>query len=89
MVLYINSCVREESRTDRIARAVLGKIGNVFEEVYLPKMQLQPLSAERLDKRTRLIENGDYTDDMFSLAKQFASADIIVISAPFWDLSFP
>ena len=89
MVLYINSCVREESRTDKIARAVLGKIGDNFEELYLPKENLQPLTGEKLDKRTRLIKKGDYSDELFSYAKQFASADTIVISAPFWDLSFP
>jgi len=89
MVLYINCCVREDSRTDKIARAILGKIGNDYSEIYLPKENLQPLSRERLEKRTRLIENGDYSDEMFSYAKQFASADTVVISAPFWDLSFP
>lgn len=89
MVLYINCCVREDSRTDSIARAVLKKIGDDFEELYLPEENLQPLSRERLEKRTRLIESGDYSDEMFSYAKQFASADTVVISAPFWDLSFP
>ena len=89
MVLYINSCVRSESRTNRIARAVLEKLGNEYTELYLPDENLQPLSESRLEKRTRLIEKGDYSDEMFSLAKQFASAKKIVISAPYWDLSFP
>ena len=89
MILYINSCVREESRTDKIARALLDKLGEKYEEVYLPDESLQPLSAERLKKRTELISKGDYSDKMFDYAKQFSSADIIVISAPYWDLSFP
>ncbi|MBE6835111.1 MAG: ACP phosphodiesterase [Ruminococcaceae bacterium] len=89
MTLYINCCVREGSRTDKIAKAVLKKLGNGYTELYLPDEKLQPLSAERLEKRTRLIEKGDYSDEMFFYAKQFASADKIVISAPFWDLSFP
>ncbi len=89
MVLYINSCVREESRTERIARAVLKKLGGEFTEVYLPDENLMPLTAERLEKRTKLIEKGDYSDEMFRYAKQFAAADTIVISAPYWDLSFP
>ena len=42
-----------------------------------------------LKKRTALIESGDYSDRMFEYAKQFASADTIVIAAPYWDLSFP
>ena len=42
-----------------------------------------------LDRRNRLIEAEDYSDPMFALARQFASADRIVIAAPYWDLSFP
>ena len=89
MILYINSCVRGESRTDRIARAVLEKLGGEYTEVYLPNEKLQPLSEEMLEKRTRLIEQGNYSDEMFACAKQFALADKIVISAPYWDYSFP
>ena len=47
------------------------------------------LDRETLNKRTSLIEQGDYSDPMFDYAKQFASADTIVIAAPYWDLSFP
>ena len=35
MTLYINCCVREESRTDRLARAVLHKLGGDFTELNL------------------------------------------------------
>ena len=48
-----------------------------------------PLTKETLEKRTRFIENGDYTFPIFKYAKQFAEAEIIIISAPYWDLSFP
>lgn len=89
MILYINSCVREDSRTDKIARAVLEKLGGEYTEVYLPNENLELLSRERLEKRTRLIAQGDYSDEMFCYAKQLAAADKIVISAPYWDLSFP
>lgn len=89
MNLYINSCVRPESRTNRIAKALLEKLGGDFVELDLEKEGLVPLTNERLEKRSRLIEAGDYSDPMFDCAKQFAAADKIVISAPFWDLSFP
>ncbi len=89
MVLYINACVREASRTDRIARALLDKIGEPFEELYLPGEDLKPLDGESLNKRTELVKSGNYSDPMFRYAKAFAAADCIVISAPFWDLSFP
>jgi len=89
MILYVNSCVRENSRTDKIAKAVLSKLSEEYTELYLPDENLQPLSREKLEKRTELIEQGDYNNSMFRYAKQFASADKIVISAPYWDLSFP
>ncbi len=89
MVLYINACVREDSRTDKIARALLEKLGEPVEELYLPDEDIKPMNGERLNKRMELIEKGDYDNPMFDYAKSFANADIIVISAPFWDLSFP
>ena len=89
MTLYINCCVREESRTDRLARAVLQKLGGDFTELNLYEVNLKPLDKKTLNKRTALIEQGDYSDPIFDYAKQFASADSIVIAAPYWDLSFP
>ena len=89
MTLYINCCVREKSRTDRLARAVLQKLGSDFTELKLYEENLKPLDRKMLNKRTALIEHGDYSDPIFDYAKQFASADTIIISAPYWDLSFP
>ena len=89
MTLYINCCVREESRTDRLARAVLQKLGGDFTELKLYEEKPKLLDRETLNKRTALIEQGDYSDQMFDYAKQFAGADTIIIAAPYWDLSFP
>ena len=89
MILYINACVRKDSRTDRIARALLNKLGGAYEELRLPDLNIRPLDEERLNKRTQLIESGQFGDPMFDYAAQFAAADTIVIAAPFWDLSFP
>ena len=89
MTLYINCCVRKESRTDRIARALLDKMGGEYTEIFLPDLDLKPLSAEASDKRDRLCAAGDYSDPMFDLARQFAAAERIVIAAPYWDSSFP
>ncbi len=50
---------------------------------------MHPLSEERLNRRTELIERREYSDPMFRLARQFQRADEIVIAAPYWDLSFP
>ena len=89
MVLYINACVRKESRTDRIAECLLEKLGGEYEEVKLSERNLKPLSEEMLVKRTQLIEKGLFSDPMFDQARQFQQAEQIVIAAPFWDLSFP
>lgn len=89
MILYINACVRKESRTDRIARALLDKLSEPYEEVRLTERKLLPLDEERLNRRTKLLEEGQYDDPMFEDAVQFARADVIVIAAPYWDCSFP
>ena len=89
MFLYVNACVRGESRTDRIARALLQTLCNEYEEVKLSEEIPEPLSEELLWQRTELIEQGDYDHPMFRLARQFQRADVIVIAAPYWDLSFP
>lgn len=89
MILYINSCVRKESRTNRIAKALIEKLGDECTELKLCEENLKSLDEVTLEKRTNLIANRDYSDPIFDYAKQFASADTIVISAPYWDLSFP
>lgn len=88
MTLYINSCIRSESRTDRLARAVLKKMGE-FTELYLPDADLSPLNRETLSRRTALLAAKQFDDPMFDLAHQFADAEKIVIAAPFWDGGFP
>ena len=89
MTLYINCCVRKESRTNRLAKVVLQKLGKDYTELKLYEENLRPLDLEKLNRRTELIERGDFSDKMFDCAKQFANADTIVIAAPYWDLSFP
>lgn len=88
MILYVNANVRTESRTHRIALALLDKLG-AYEEIKLKEMDLKPLDETRLKERTDLINAGRLDDDMFGLARQWANADTIVVAAPYWDLSFP
>ena len=89
MILYVNCCIRPDSRTDRLARALLRRLDGPVKERKVRQLGLKPLSLETLDRRTALIEAGDYADPMFDLAREFAAADQIVIAAPYWDLSFP
>ncbi|MGI6721991.1 MAG: NAD(P)H-dependent oxidoreductase [Anaerovoracaceae bacterium] len=89
MTLYINACVRKNSRTDELARELLRQLDPEFRERKLAEEPLSVLSDERLEYRTKQIEEGNFDDPMFAYAREFASADKIVISAPYWDLSFP
>ncbi|MCR5121549.1 MAG: NAD(P)H-dependent oxidoreductase [Ruminococcus sp.] len=88
MTLYINSCVRKDSRTNRIAKALLDKMGE-YTELFLPAEDIRPLTEETLSKRDALLAAAKYDDPMLRYARQFAEADKIVIAAPFWDGSFP
>ncbi len=88
MILFVNCCIRSESRTKRLADSLLEKLGQ-YEEIKLEEINLKQINRERLNKRTSLIEDSEFDNPMFNLAKQWANADIIVIAAPFWDLSFP
>ncbi len=89
MILFLNACVREASRTKTLALAVLEQLDGEVTEVRLSELPLCPLSEERLAERSALIEKGEFSAPLFDPARQFAKADEIVIAAPFWDLSFP
>lgn len=89
MILFVNCCPRKNSRTLKIAKALLGALKEEYEEVNLYEEELFPLDEETLNKRTSLIKENDFSDEIFAYANQFASANTIVIAAPYWDLSFP
>ena len=88
-VLFVNACVRRESRTRILAESVLAELTGDITELKLWEEPLTPLDEATLHKRSRLAAAGDYSDTMFRYAKQLAAADIVVIAAPYWDLSFP
>lgn len=92
-VLFINACVRDESRTYRLCKDFLNKFS--FEndceikEVTLEKEKLEPLYKETLLKREKDIKTKNFSHQMYDDAKVFKEVDLIVIGAPFWDFSFP
>ena len=88
-ILHINACVREDSRTKELAQYTLNKLQGNVEEINLDFEKIEPLYKERLNLRDSLLKDKNYNHIMFKYAKQFANADIILISAPYWDLSFP
>jgi FMN-dependent NADH-azoreductase len=67
----------------------LKNLSGVVEEIKLYQQDLSPLSLKEIETRDLCSKNNDFSNDIFNLSKQFAKADIIVISAPYWDLSFP
>jgi FMN-dependent NADH-azoreductase len=88
-ILFINACVRTNSRTLELANHLLEKLFGNVEEVNLYQKDLSPLTIKELEIRDNATKSKDFSSNMFNLAKQFANADIIVIAAPYWDLSFP
>ena len=88
-ILYINSSVRKESRTDELARHLLKKLNGNITEINLEKENIEPLNSMTLNERNEILSNNDFSNEKLKYARQFANSDIIVISAPFWDLSFP
>lgn len=88
-ILFVNACVREGSRTLRIARHVLEKLQGAIKEVDLQREGILPLDRERLEKRDLSARRNEWDDPIFRHARRFAAADQIVIAAPYWDLMFP
>lgn len=89
MILFINACVRKESRTKRLADRLLAEKKQDVTELCLEEIAFPLVNEAFLERRDRLIGAKEFDDPSFSLARQFAAADEIVIAAPFWDLSFP
>lgn len=88
-ILFINACVRKNSRTLVLAKKVMQDMDGEITELDLSVENIAPLDSVLLEKRESLLSNGKTDDPMLAYAKQFANADEIVIAAPFWDLSFP
>jgi FMN-dependent NADH-azoreductase len=89
MVLFVNGCVRKNSRTLELAKAVLEQLPGSVEEIRLYPEGPEGLDSETLALREALLAEGTIDHPMFSHARQFAGASTIVIAAPYWDLAFP
>lgn len=86
-VLFIDACVREQSRTRALAEAVLNRLSGTVTTVRLSEQNLTPMTERELLEREA--KNRNLDDPLFSYAKRFSEADCLVVAAPFWDLSFP
>ena len=95
-VLLIDACPRPQgaSRSRRLGEAFLDALRAQHPELQLEvlrldEMQLAPLTGEAEARRSQLIDAGRLDENMFAPARSFASAELIVICAPYWDFAFP
>ena len=94
-ILFVNACMRgaEQSRTWKLCQSFLNACRGRWPEVEIQERDLTacdlpvlsgPMTAER-DRRFQ----ADPRDPMFDPAYEVAQADLVVIGAPYWDLTFP
>ena len=96
-VLFVDCCISQKgygSCTAQLCRSFLSSYANSHPAAHIDTLDLKtislaPFTSEKLNLRDRLLETRRLGDPMFALANQFASADYIVIGAPYWDLTFP
>jgi FMN-dependent NADH-azoreductase len=89
MILFVNACVRKQSRTLILAKQLLSTLEGEVKEIRLEDVDFPVVDEEFINHREDLKNAGKYDDPMFSLARDFANADVVVIAAPYYDLSFP
>ena len=82
-ILYIDACVRDCSRTRELAEHLLSRLSGIATKLELNGADIHSIDAVDLAAR----ELGAEYCKKYAL--QFAEADIIVMAAPYWDMSFP
>lgn len=94
MLLYVNGCLRDGSRTEHLAdlwlerRAYEGEVRRVD----LADLDIDPLDAigpNPLHDYSEGVRMASYDHPLFRFAKEFAQADEVLIAAPFWNYSLP
>lgn len=93
-LLYIDACVnRDISRTEALAQTLLKEMNKngeyEIETLNLEEEDLKLFTGKESALRESLTRAGNFEGPLFTYAKQFASADRIVVAAPYWDFSFP
>ena len=91
-ILYIDATVRPDSRTQRLGQYFVNGLDHSkynIKELKLSEESIPPLTFESLEHRTKLSEEQNFEEPIFHYAKEYSNADMIVIIAPYWDLSFP
>ena len=87
-LVFIDACVRQsDSRTLRIAEPIVSALSKCYKVTRydLPDMGIVPLNPGLFEERGV----GEIPRWATEAAQSIAAADLIVIAAPFWDMSFP
>ena len=87
--LIIDACTSDRSRTRKLTSYLRDKLGGEISTIRLSEEEMYSLDEALVKKRDEAAAKNDFSDDMFTFAKQFAQAECIIVSAPYWDLSFP
>ena len=87
-LVYINACIRgAESRTRKLAEAMLHELAQRYEITEIDLSNYDPgCVTEDIFKRRQQI---GLPEDDLRYGNKIATADLIVVAAPFWDMSFP
>ena len=94
-ILFVNACMRgpERSRTRKLCQTFLNACKNRWPEAEIRERDLTaaplPVLTTELDDRRHQRFSEDPRDPMFGPAHEVAQADLVVIGAPYWDLTFP
>ena len=68
-ILFVNACVRKESRTLVLAKDILSKMQGDITEIDLAKEKLAPLNCMSLEERERLLKSKEIDAPIFQYAK--------------------
>ena len=91
-VLFVDCCIRRgDSNTKTLAESFLSALPQDCAVTRLDRMaEERPYFKDSyFAQRETLLAENRREHPRFRYAHQFAQADLIVIAAPFWDLSFP
>lgn len=68
-ILFINACVRENSRTLELARCILDKLNGEMGEINLEQENLKPIDGNVLEKENTLYRNIIFRTECFIMQR--------------------
>jgi len=90
--LFVDCLIRHnESRTKLLVEEFFANLSSEYKIVHLKldELELKPLCNEFFQRRQELLDHNKRNHPRFKYAHQIAEADLVVMAAPFWDLSIP